>query len=55
MARRWVGGVGLRPMAEAGFFDDRWRYVDQPQEAITDEMRRVLTGALAECAAGSTR
>ena len=55
VARRWVGGVGLRPMAEAGFFDDRWRYVDQPQEAITDEMRRVLTGALAECAAGSTR
>ena len=53
VARRWVGGVGLRSMAAAGFFDDDWRYVDQPPEAITDEMRRVLTGALGQCAVGS--
>ncbi len=53
VARRWVGGVGLRTMAAAGFFDDDWRYVDQPREAITDEMRRVLTGALGQCAVGS--
>ncbi len=50
VGRTWVRGVGLRTMAAEGFYDGRWRYVDQPQEAITPEMRRVLTRALTTCA-----
>ena len=50
VGRTWVRGVGLRTMAAEGFYDGRWRYVDQPEEAITPEMRRVLTRALTTCA-----
>ena len=50
VGRTWVRGVGLRTMAAEGFYDGRWRFVDQPQEAITPRMRRVLTRALRTCA-----
>ena len=37
VAEGFIAGVGLDALVDAGFFDEDFNYVDQPQDAITPE------------------
>ncbi|MGH3361360.1 MAG: serine/threonine-protein kinase [Nocardioides sp.] len=49
-AREWIAAAGLEEMAEAGFFDAEWTYVDQDESAMTPEIRNAATSAALACA-----
>ena len=42
--------MGLDRLVEAGFFDENFTYVDQPQELIDPQMQGVLASVINECA-----
>ena len=50
-ARRWIQTAGLRPMAEAGFFDADFDYVDRDRAAMTPRILAAATEAARTCAA----
>jgi hypothetical protein len=49
-AERWIAEAGLEEMAEAGFFDEDWAYVDQDRSAMTPAIEAAATSAALACA-----
>lgn len=49
-AERWIAGAGLREMAEAGFFDSDWKYVDQDREEMPAKIEAAAGSAALACA-----
>lgn len=48
-AERWIGEAGLQEMVDAGYFDEDLAYVDQPQSALSAEMRAAALSAVTAC------
>ena len=50
MAERWVQDAGLQEMADAGFFDADYNYVDQDRSLMTPEIEAAASSAALACA-----
>ncbi|WP_121254287.1 serine/threonine-protein kinase [Nocardioides ferulae] len=51
-ARGWIEAAGLEEMAAAGYFDEQWNYVDQPEEDMPPEIRSAIFSAVTACVTG---